>query len=76
VTNRTARVLIPIDKFPVTGLTKLRYGEHIEVVLEPRVPVGDEVVVPCVDPAVEGGIKTKDRCTQPWGAVSEVADCD
>ena len=67
-----ARIRIPVSAFGVTGLAKLRYGEHIDVFVEgDAAAVADSVFVPCMD---DGGIRGG-TCTKEWSAVVEVAEC-
>ncbi|CAN5924717.1 hypothetical protein BH11MYX4_BH11MYX4_41670 [soil metagenome] len=70
--SKPARLRIPVTAFGVTGLAKLRYGEHVEVVVEADAgEMPDAVVVPCIE---DGGIR-EGRCTKEWSAVAEVAEC-
>lgn len=75
VAGKRARLRIPIGAFGVTGLTKLRYGELVDVFLDPEAgAVGDAVPVPCIDPTADGGVRAG-RCARPWSEVVEVAEC-
>lgn len=66
------RIRIPITAFGVTGLAKLRYGEHIEVFVEDDAgAVLDSLSVPCIE---DGGIR-EGTCTKEWSAAVEVAEC-
>jgi hypothetical protein len=70
--KKSARVRIPITAFGVTGLAKLRYGEHMEVFVEEDAgAVPDTLIVPCIE---DGGIR-EGTCTKEWSAVIEVAEC-
>jgi len=70
--KKPVRLRIPITAFGVTGLAKLRYGEHIEVFVEEDAgAVPDALIVPCID---DGGIR-EGKCTKEWSSVVEVADC-
>jgi len=70
--NKPARLRIPITAFGVTGLAKLRYGEHMEALVEADAgAMPDAVVVPCIE---DGGIR-EGRCTKEWSSVVEVAEC-
>lgn len=70
--RRKARIRIPVTAFGVTGLAKLRYGEHIDVFVEgDAATVPDSVIVPCME---DGGTR-EGTCTKEWSAVVEVADC-
>lgn len=67
-----ARIRMPISAFAVTGLAKLRYGEHIEVIVdEDAGAVPEAISVPCIE---DGGLR-EGTCTKEWRAVVEVAEC-
>ena len=70
--KKPARIRIPVTAFGVTGLAKLRYGEHIEVLLADEAgAMPDAVIVPCIE---DGGIR-EGTCTKEWSSVVEVAEC-
>ena len=70
--KKPARIRIPITTFGVTGLAKLRYGEHIEIFVEDDAgPVPDALIVPCIE---DGGIR-EGTCTKDWSSVVEIAEC-
>jgi hypothetical protein len=70
--KKSARMRIPITAFGVTGLAKLRYGEHIEVFVEEDAgAMPDALIVPCIE---DGGIR-EGTCTKEWSSVTEVAEC-
>jgi hypothetical protein len=70
--KKAARMRIPVTAFGVTGLAKLRYGEHIEVFVEGDAgAVPDALVVPCIE---DGGIR-EGTCTKEWSSVVEIAEC-
>ena len=70
--KKPARMRIPIAAFGVTGLAKLRWGEHVEVFVEDDAgAVPDALTVPCIE---DGGIR-EGTCTKEWSSVVEVSDC-
>jgi len=70
--KRSVRLRIPITALGVTGLAKLRYGEHIEVFVDEDAGAFPEaLVVPCIE---DGGAR-EGTCTKEWSAVTEVAEC-
>ena len=70
--KRSVRLRIPVTALGVTGLAKLRYGEHIEVFLDDDAgPLPDALTVPCIE---DGGAR-EGTCTKEWSAVTEVAEC-
>jgi len=70
--SRSARLRIPITSFGITGLAKLRYGQHIEVFVDADAgAIPEALVVPCIE---DGGAR-EGTCTKEWGAVTEVAQC-
>lgn len=70
--KKPVRMRIPVTAFGVTGLAKLRYGEHIEVFVEGDAgAVPDALIVPCME---DGGIR-EGTCTKEWSSVVEVAEC-
>jgi hypothetical protein len=73
--GKPVRLRVPVAAFGVSGLGKLRYGEHVEVFVETDAgAIPDAVAVPCIDPAADGGVR-EGRCTKEWDAVEEVAEC-
>jgi hypothetical protein len=71
--RKVAGVGFPIGAFDVKGLAAFRYRETIDARV--RDSVGDVVVVPCLDPQADGGVRTDAQCTLPWSAAMEVAEC-
>lgn len=70
--HRSVRLRIPITAFGITGLAKLRYGQHIEVFVDADAgAVPEALVVPCIE---DGGAREA-TCSKEWSAVTEVADC-
>jgi len=70
--KKPSRIRIPVTAFGVTGLAKLRYGEHIQSFVEGDAgTVPDAVIVPCIE---DGGIR-EGSCTKDWSSVIEVAEC-
>lgn len=70
--KKSARVRIPAAAFGVKGLAKLRYGEHIEVIVQDDAgATPDVLIVPCIE---DGGAR-EGTCTKEWSTVVEVAEC-
>lgn len=70
--HKPARIRVPIAALGVAGLAKLRFGEHVEVVVEADAGgIPAAVPVPCIE---DGGVRDG-QCTMEWSAVVEVAEC-